>query len=124
MRYSFFWIYFYNLPHLVYIIKYVYSTLCFGNSSATLSCYRTLHPSLNFRSHVRNSFFFWSLPSSLFLNRRVRFFFLVDNLIKRESVHRDFFRINCTILRAPTIRPRIIASCATEMTMTVVESRY
>jgi len=65
-----------------------------------------------------SSVFTLSQPSSSYY-----FFFLVDNLIKRESVHRDFFRINCTILRAPTIRPRI-TSRATEMTMTVVESRY
>lgn len=112
MRYSFFFIiYTSTIYRISFILLHMYSTLCFGKSSATLSCYRTLHPSLNFRSHVRRTVFssFLSSSRSLRPSRSITFSFFADNLIRfKVRVHRKWCillaahsRVTCTmILRA------------------------
>lgn len=50
-----------------FILLHMYSTLCFGNSSATLSCHRTFASvASNLRSHVRNVSFFLTTLFFLF----------------------------------------------------------
>lgn len=128
MGYSFLDI-FLQFYRISFILLHMYSTLCFGKSSATLSYYRTLHPSLNSRSHVRNNLFCFFCLRSFLIVEFALLLPVADNLIrsKRES-QRDFSHVIYTILRTPAIQPRIIASRAIERTivdaMTVVESRY
>lgn len=119
LRY-YFWVYFYNLPHLVYTTTYVfYIVLC--KSSATLSCYRTLHPSLNFRSQFGTSFFFLFVSFVFALSRPSRSHFTSssrrDNLIRFKCASQGFLHHLHDSASAFTIRPRIIAPRATNRTI-------
>lgn len=75
-RYVYFYeiLFFFVLLQSTHLVSYYicYFTLCFGKSSATLSCYRTLHPSSNFRSHVSKTFLSYATRSTVWV--RVTYF--------------------------------------------------